>query len=77
MHNMNISSLDLNLLVALDTLLTEQCVTLAAQRVGWSQSAMSHALGGPRETFEDPVLVRRSVVETNDLRPQKDTPNSG
>ncbi|MFU8807289.1 MAG: LysR family transcriptional regulator, partial [Bradymonadaceae bacterium] len=55
---MHLSSLDLNLLVALDALLEEVSVTRAAGRVGLSQSAMSHALGRLRETFDDPLLVR-------------------
>ena len=41
---MNLASLDLNLLVALDALLLEAGVGRAAMRVGLSQPAMSHAL---------------------------------
>lgn len=61
-----IHALDLNLLVALDALLSEQSVTRAAHRVGLSQPAMSHALGRLREHFGDPILVRsgRSMVMT-------------
>jgi len=51
-------SLDLNLLVALDALLTEQSVTRAAQRNGVSQPAMSQALARLRTAFDDPLLVR-------------------
>jgi DNA-binding transcriptional LysR family regulator len=42
--HVHLSRLDLNLLVALDALLTERSVTRAAGRIGISQSAMSHAL---------------------------------
>jgi hypothetical protein len=42
---MNLGGLDLNLLVALDALLSERSVTRAAQRVGLSQPGMSNALG--------------------------------
>jgi DNA-binding transcriptional LysR family regulator len=49
---------DLNLLVAFDALAREQNVTRAAERVGVTQSAMSHALRRLRELFDDPLLVR-------------------
>jgi len=53
-----LSSIDLNLLVALDALLSERSVTGAARRVALSPSAMSHALARLRALFDDPVLVR-------------------
>ena len=43
-HLMNLNSLDLNLLVALDALLREANVSRAAMRIGLSQPATSHAL---------------------------------
>lgn len=49
---------DLNLLVAFDVLVRERSVTRAAQRVGVTQSAMSHTLRRLRELLEDPLLVR-------------------
>jgi DNA-binding transcriptional LysR family regulator len=55
---MNLASLDLNLLVALDALLLEANVSRAAMRVGLSQPAMSHALQRLRDEFGDPLLVR-------------------
>ena len=55
---MNLSSLDLNLLVALDALLKEESVSRAGQRVGLSQPAMSHALNRLRGLLADPLLVR-------------------
>jgi len=55
---MNLSSLDLNLLVALDALLLEANVSRAAIRVGLSQPAMSHALQRLRDMLGDPLLVR-------------------
>lgn len=54
----NLRSLDLNLLVALDALLTERHVTRAAARIGLSQPAMSNALARLRDTFSDDLLVR-------------------
>ncbi|UCH30124.1 MAG: LysR family transcriptional regulator, partial [Myxococcales bacterium] len=50
--------IDLNLLVALDALTRERSVTRAAERVGVTQSAMSHTLRRLRELFGDPLLVR-------------------
>jgi DNA-binding transcriptional LysR family regulator len=55
---MDLASLDLNLLVALDALLHEASVSRAGQRVGLSQPAMSHALNKLRIVLADPVLVR-------------------
>src|ERR1700742_2456501 len=55
---MNVASLDLNLLVALDALLQEEGVSRAGQKIGLSQPAMSHALGKLRDLLGDPLLVR-------------------
>lgn len=55
---MRLRGLDLNLLVALDALLAERSVTLAARRVGLSQPSMSTALGRLRRHFGDDLLVR-------------------
>lgn len=56
---MRFGRLDLNLLVALDALLTEKSVSLAADRLCLSQSATSSALGRLREYFGDELLVVR------------------
>ncbi|MEW6148485.1 LysR family transcriptional regulator [Bradyrhizobium japonicum] len=55
---MNLNSLDLNLLTALDALLREANVSRAALRLGLSQPAASHALQRLRDIFGDPLLVR-------------------
>jgi DNA-binding transcriptional LysR family regulator len=55
---MNLNSLDLNLLTALDALLREGNVSRAALRIGLSQPAASHALQRLRDIFGDPLLVR-------------------
>lgn len=60
-HGMNIQSIDLNLLVALEALLEERHVTRAAKRIGLSQPAMSNALNRLRQTFNDPLLVRAAT----------------
>jgi DNA-binding transcriptional LysR family regulator len=54
----NLNGVDLNLLVALDALLTERSVTLAAERLNLGQPAMSAALGRLRRLFDDPLLSR-------------------
>lgn len=58
---MNLRSIDLNLLVALDALLSERQVTKAADRVGLSQPAMSNALNRLRGMFSDELLVRTAT----------------
>src|SRR2546423_13712895 len=55
---MNLNSLDLNLLVALDALLREASVSRAAMRIGLSQRPASHALQRLRDLIGDPLLVR-------------------
>jgi DNA-binding transcriptional LysR family regulator len=55
---MNLASLDLNLLIALDALLREASVSRAAMRIGLSQPAASHALQRLRDVIGDPLLVR-------------------
>ncbi len=54
-----LSRLDLNLLVALDALLTERSVTRAAERLHLSQPALSASLARLRTHFDDVLLVRR------------------
>jgi len=65
-ERMQLSHLDLNLLVALDALLTECSITGAGRRVHLTQSAMSGALGRLREYFNDELLtpVGRKMVRT-------------
>ena len=58
MRGSALSGIDLNLLMALDALLSEHHVTRAARKVGLSQSAMSRALARLRDVFGDPLLVR-------------------
>ena len=56
--HINLSRVDLNLLVAFDALLTERSVTRAAARVGLRQSAMSHNLARLRALLGDELLTR-------------------
>ena len=55
---MNLRIVDLNLLVAHDTMLNERHITRAANRLGLSQPAVSNALGRLRHIFNDELLVR-------------------
>ncbi|UIN32286.1 LysR family transcriptional regulator [Microbacterium binotii] len=61
------SRLDLNLLVALDALLTERSVTRAAERLRLSQPALSASLSRLRVHFDDQILARRG--NTYELTP--------
>ena len=54
---MRFKRLDLNLLVAFDTLLKERNVSRAARQLNLSQPAMSAAFGRLREYFNDEILV--------------------
>ena len=55
---MNLASLDLNLLVALDALLQQRSVTRAAGQMGLSQPALSASLARLRRHFGDDLLTR-------------------
>jgi len=55
----NLSRVDLNLLVVLDTILNEGGVSRAAARLNLTQPTISHALARLREQFDDPLFVRQ------------------
>lgn len=63
---MDTTRVDLNLLVTLESLLTERNVTRAAARLNLSQPAVSAQLNRLRDLFEDPLLVpaRRGMTPT-------------
>src|SRR5687767_2265030 len=52
----NLRRIDLNLLITLETLLTERSVTRAAKRLHLSQPSVSVQLRKLREVFSDPLL---------------------
>lgn len=54
----NLRAIDLNLLVALDALISERQVTRAAHKLALSQPAVSNALSRLRAIFADELLVR-------------------
>ena len=55
---MRFNKLDLNLLVALDAMLSETSISRAAEKLHISQSAMSNALSRLRDHFQDKLLVQ-------------------
>lgn len=55
---MNLSGVDLNLLLAFDALMTHRNVTGAGVAVGLTQPAMSNALARLRNLFNDPLFIR-------------------
>ena len=58
MNEIDLRRFDLNLLVVFDVLMTERSVTRAAERLGRTQSAVSHSLSRLREQFGDPLLIK-------------------
>jgi DNA-binding transcriptional LysR family regulator len=58
MHGIDLSKIDLNLLVLFEALMQEKHVGRAARRLSLSQSAVSHALGRLRTMLDDPLFVR-------------------
>jgi DNA-binding transcriptional LysR family regulator len=60
MRDLNLRSVDLNLLPALEALLRRRHITRAAEEVGLSQPAMSHMLARLRRVLGDDLLVRGS-----------------
>jgi DNA-binding transcriptional LysR family regulator len=56
----NINGIDLNLLLAFESLADERHVGRAAKRVGLSQPAFSNAIARLRTRLEDPLFVRTS-----------------
>jgi DNA-binding transcriptional LysR family regulator len=61
MTEIDLRRFDLNLLVVFDILMVERSVTRAAERLGRTQSAVSHSLSRLREQFGDPLLIKAGV----------------
>jgi len=70
----DVSRVDLNLLVYLDVLLREKNVTKAANHLGITQPAMSNGLRRLRDLFGDPLLVRTSEGMTATERAEEIQP---
>lgn len=66
---------DLNLLIILDTLLTECSVSKTAKKLNVTPPAISKSLNKLRESFQDPLLVRSGIklkptIMATQLKPQ-------
>lgn len=55
---MNLASIDLNLLMVFDSIMSERHVTRAGHKIGMSQPAMSNALNRLRYHLKDELFVR-------------------
>lgn len=66
MKTVHLANIDLNLLVVFDALVAEGHATRAAERIGLTQPAVSHALNRLRALFGDPLFVRspRGMIPT-------------
>jgi len=58
MNEIDLRRFDLNLLVVFDVLMAERSVTRAAERLGRTQSAVSHSLARLRAQLGDPLLIK-------------------
>lgn len=58
MKEIQLHRIDLNLLVVFEALMVEGSVTAAAEKLGKTPSAISHALARLREQVGDPLLVK-------------------
>src|SRR5947207_160227 len=58
MSEIHLSAVDLNLLRVFDALIEDRSVTRAGERLGLTQSAVSHALGRLRYMLKDDLFVR-------------------
>jgi DNA-binding transcriptional LysR family regulator len=58
MNEIDLNRVDLNLLVVFEALMETRSVTATAERIGRTQSAVSHSLARLRDQLGDPLLVR-------------------
>ena len=63
MNEIDLSQVDLNLLVVFEAVFRERHVANAAKRLHVSPSAVSHGLGRLRELFDDPLFLRTPKEE--------------
>ena len=66
LNQIDLSRIDLNLLVVFEAVLDERHVGRAAERLNLSASAVSHGLGRLRRLLNDPLFLRtpKGVVPT-------------
>src|SRR5215813_5804125 len=58
MSEIDLRRVDLNLLVVFEVLMAERSVTRTAERLGRTQSAVSHSLARLRQQLGDPLLLK-------------------
>jgi DNA-binding transcriptional LysR family regulator len=58
MNEIDLRRFDLNLLAVFEVLMRERSVTLTAERLGRTQSAVSHSLARLRAQLGDPLLIK-------------------
>lgn len=58
MYSVHMENFDYNLVAVFDAMLRERNVTRAAEQLGLTQSAMSHALNRLRAYFDDPLFIK-------------------
>lgn len=61
MNEIDLRRFDLNLLIVFEVLMTERSVSRAAERLGRTQSAVSHSLSRLRRQLGDPLLIKGGV----------------
>jgi LysR family transcriptional activator of mexEF-oprN operon len=61
MNEIDLRRFDLNLLIVFEVLMMERSVTRAAERLGRTQSAVSHSLSRLRGELGDPLLIKGGV----------------
>src|ERR1700686_4478532 len=61
MNEIDLRRFDLNLLVVFEVLMIERNVTRAAERLGRTQSAVSHSLSRLRSQLGDPLLIKAGL----------------
>jgi DNA-binding transcriptional LysR family regulator len=61
MNEIDLRRFDLNLLIIFEVLMTERSVSRAAERLGRTQSAISHSLSRLRGQLGDPLLIKAGV----------------
>ncbi|HVZ01671.1 MAG TPA: LysR family transcriptional regulator [Dongiaceae bacterium] len=74
MHPVNLSTIDIRLLLVFEALMRERSVSRAAQDVGMSQPAVSRALNALRQMLKDELFVRSPggmmpTAQARDLAP--------
>ena len=74
MSERQLETLDLNLILTLHWVLTEQNVSRAAERLGVSQPAVSHGLKRLRDVFGDPLLVKSGRIMRTTPRAERMKP---